>query len=53
MFIEMNDILVNNVVVIPLIHRAEVVGVTNNLQGVNLTPWDMSTWNIVEWQKTN
>jgi peptide/nickel transport system substrate-binding protein len=53
MFIEMNDILVNNAVVIPLIHRAEVVGVTNNLQGLDLTPWDMSTWNIVEWQKTN
>ncbi len=51
MFIEMNDILVNNALVIPLVHRAEVVGVTNNLQGVDLTPWDMNTWNIMEWKK--
>ena len=51
MFIEMNDILVNNALVIPLVHRAEVVGVTNNLQGIDLTPWDMNTWNIMDWKK--
>lgn len=51
MFIEMNDILVKNTVVIPLVHRAEVVGVSNSLQGVDLTPWDLNTWNIVDWKK--
>ena len=50
-FIKMNDLLVNNAVVIPLIHRADVVGVSNNLIGVDLTPWDTKTWNIMAWQR--
>ncbi len=51
--IEMNDLLVNNVVVIPLVHRAETAGVSNSLSGVSLTPWDMNTWNIAEWKKVS
>lgn len=51
MLIEMNDILVNNAVVIPLVHRMEAMGVSNNLQGVDLTPWDVNTWNIIDWKK--
>ncbi len=51
LFIKMNDLLVNNFVVIPLIHRADVVAIANNLQGMELTPWDMNTWNIVDWKK--
>ena len=50
-FIKMNDLLVNNAVVIPLIHRADVVGVSNKLLGVDLTPWDTRTWNIMDWQR--
>ena len=50
-FIQMNDLLINETAVIPLIHRADVVGVSNNLIGVNLTPWDTRTWNIMEWQR--
>ncbi len=52
LFLQMNDLLVNEAVVIPLIDRADVVGVANNLQGVVLTPWDMNTWNIMDWRKT-
>lgn len=52
-FIKMNDILVNEVAVIPLINRANVIGISNNLQGIDLTPWDMTTWNIVDWKKVN
>ncbi len=51
-FKQMNDFLINEAVVIPLIHRAEVVGVANNLTGVELTPWDSRTWNIAQWKKT-
>lgn len=50
-FIKMNDLLVEDNIVIPLIHRAEVIGVGNNLVGVSLTPWDMNTWNIMDWKK--
>ena len=50
-FQQLNDLLVQEAVVIPLIHRAEVVGVSNDLQGVDLTPWDSRTWNIADWHK--
>ena len=51
LFIQMNDLLVNEVAVIPLIHRTETVGVSNSLAGLNLTPWDMHTWNIMDWKR--
>ncbi|WP_083616234.1 peptide ABC transporter substrate-binding protein [Planktothrix paucivesiculata] len=51
-WIKMNDLLVNNYMVIPLIHRAEVEGVNKNLTGVELTPWDLTVWNIKDWKKT-
>jgi peptide/nickel transport system substrate-binding protein len=51
LFITMNDLLINNFIVIPLVHRANVVGVGNTLMGVDLTPWDRSTWNIKDWKR--
>ncbi len=53
LFIQMNDVLVNDVIVIPLVHRADVIGVNNRITGVELTPWDLNTWNIVNWKKIN
>jgi peptide/nickel transport system substrate-binding protein len=52
LYIEMNDLLVKNNVAIPLVHRADTIGVSNTLQGVELTPWDMRTWNIKDWKRT-
>ena len=51
LFIEMNDLLVNEVVVIPLVHRANVVAISNDISGYELTPWDMRTWDIMNWQR--
>ncbi len=53
LFIQMNDILINNVILIPLVHRADVVAVSNTLTGINLTPWDRNTWNIKDWKRSN
>ncbi|MEA5509223.1 peptide ABC transporter substrate-binding protein [Crocosphaera sp. UHCC 0190] len=50
MLIKMNDILINDFVVIPLVHRADVAAISNRLQGFELTPWDRNTWNIKDWQ---
>lgn len=50
LFIEMNNLLVNDFALIPLVHRADVVGVSQRLNGVELTPWDRNTWNIQAWQ---
>jgi|HigsolmetaAR202D_1030399.scaffolds.fasta_scaffold00020_56 ABC-type dipeptide transport system, periplasmic component len=50
--LKMNDILVNDVVVIPLVARAQVTsGKSKDLKGINLTPWDSELWNIAEWYK--
>jgi len=51
LFIQMNDLLIESAAVLPIVHRADVSGVSNRLVGVNLTPWDLSTWNIAEWQR--
>ncbi|WP_030007065.1 peptide ABC transporter substrate-binding protein [Picosynechococcus sp. NKBG042902] len=49
--IRLNDLLIQEVAVIPLIHRAETAGIGDRLTGVSLTPWDMNTWNIAAWRK--
>jgi peptide/nickel transport system substrate-binding protein len=51
LFIQMNDMLIEEAAVIPLVHRADAVGVGNQLTGINLTPWDLGTWNIAEWRR--
>ncbi len=50
-FIQMNDLLVEEVVGIPLVHRAEVVAFSNSISGYELTPWDLRTWDIMNWQR--
>ncbi|WP_276748495.1 hypothetical protein [Chlorogloeopsis fritschii] len=47
----MNDLLIKDGAVIPLIVRANVVGVNNRLVGVDTTPWDADTWNIKDWRR--
>ncbi|NJN66437.1 MAG: peptide ABC transporter substrate-binding protein [Chloroflexaceae bacterium] len=51
LFIQMNDLLVEDVALIPLVHRTRVSGVSNSLEGVELTPWDESVWNIQDWRR--
>lgn len=51
LFIQMNDLLVNEAVVFPIVHRADTSGVSDRLTGVNLTPWDLNTWNIADWKR--
>lgn len=51
LFIQMNDLLIEDAAVMPIVHRADVSGVSNRLTGISLTPWDLSTWNIAEWRR--
>ncbi|MEM7595135.1 MAG: peptide ABC transporter substrate-binding protein, partial [Cyanobacteria bacterium P01_A01_bin.83] len=51
LFIEMNDLLIDNAVVIPLVHRADVMAYSNSLTGYEPTAWDMRTWDIMNWQR--
>jgi peptide/nickel transport system substrate-binding protein len=51
--IQANDILIKDVVVIPLVNRFQVAsGKSKTLQGTNLNPWDSEMWNIADWYKT-
>lgn len=51
LFIQMNDLLIEDVAVLPIVHRADVAGVSNSLVGVSLTPWDRNTWKIMDWKR--
>ena len=53
LFVQMNDLLVSQFAVVPLVHRADAIGVSNGLAGLDPTPWDRMTWNIAEWRKTD
>lgn len=53
LIIQMNDMLVEDVVMIPLVHVADVAGVSNALEGIDLTPWDANTWNIKDWRRSS
>ena len=51
LFIQMNDLLINEAAVLPLVHRADASGVSQRLVGVELTPWDLTTWNVAAWAR--
>ena len=47
----MNDTLIEDVVMIPVVYLAGVSGVSKDIAGVDLTPWDTNTWNIKDWRR--
>ncbi len=52
LIIELNDLLVQSHVLIPLVNRATVSSaVSNSLKGVRLNAWDAELWNIHEWYR--
>ena len=51
LFIEMNDLLIENTVTIPLVHRADVMAFSNSITGYEPTAWDMRTWDIMNWKR--
>ncbi|MEL7522234.1 MAG: peptide ABC transporter substrate-binding protein, partial [Cyanobacteria bacterium J06553_1] len=51
LFIQMNDLLIEDAAVIPLVHRADVMAFGNTLVGYEPTAWDMRTWDIMNWKR--
>ncbi len=49
LFVTMNDLVVNQVVEIPLVQRNNVQGVSKKLKNLNLSPWVSQLWNIENW----
>lgn len=53
LLIQMNDMVVEEVVLIPLVRRAEIHGISKTLDGIEFTPWDAATWKIKDWKRSN
>jgi peptide/nickel transport system substrate-binding protein len=52
--IALNDLLVNDVVAIPLIARMQpTAGKSKQLQGVRANPWEVDLWNIADWTRSS
>ena len=52
LIIKLNDLLVTDVVIIPLVARkSPVSGVSKQLKGIKANPWDSEMWNIADWTK--
>ena len=47
----MNDIIINNGVIIPLVFRGSVSAHSNSLGGVDMNGWDSELWNIENWYR--
>ncbi len=50
--IQMNDLIVQNGVVIPLVYRGSVSAHSNSVQGVAMNAWDSELWNSAEWTRS-
>jgi peptide/nickel transport system substrate-binding protein len=52
-FIQMNDMLIEDVVMIPLVLTAQASGANGTIEGIDLTPWDTELWNIKDWRRSS
>ena len=48
---QMNDMLVQDYVMIPLVTRGDVSAVNNTLEGVRFNVWDSELWNVADWTR--
>jgi peptide/nickel transport system substrate-binding protein len=51
LFIRMNDLVIEDVVVIPVVWRQEVSAVSHTLRGMALSPWDSILWDLAFWYR--
>lgn len=48
---EMNDMLMQNYIMLPLVYRGNVSAHANSLGGVKINAWDSELWNIADWYR--
>jgi peptide/nickel transport system substrate-binding protein len=51
LFIRMNDLLIQNVVVVPIIWRNVVAGASGRLKGTDVSGWDSNLWHLAYWYR--
>ncbi|MDH2405283.1 peptide ABC transporter substrate-binding protein [Bradyrhizobium sp. SSUT18] len=48
----MNDMLIADGVIIPLVHVGKASGIANSIGGDKMNAWDSEMWNIADWYRT-
>ncbi|HXG02515.1 MAG TPA: peptide ABC transporter substrate-binding protein, partial [Candidatus Binatia bacterium] len=51
LFIKMNDLVIQHVVVIPVVYRPRVAGIGARMRDVVQSGWDVDTWNLAYWSR--
>jgi peptide/nickel transport system substrate-binding protein len=51
LFVRLNDMVIQSVVVIPIVWRNAVAGVSNRLKGTDLSGWDSYLWRLAYWYR--
>ncbi|PYN96318.1 MAG: hypothetical protein DMD91_21920 [Candidatus Rokuibacteriota bacterium] len=51
LFIKMNDLVIQNIVVVPVVWRARVAAISARLRDAGQSGWDSDFWNLANWWK--
>jgi peptide/nickel transport system substrate-binding protein len=51
LYIRMNDLVIQDVVVIPVLWRSVISAVSNRLKGTEISGWDSNLWNLANWYR--
>jgi peptide/nickel transport system substrate-binding protein len=51
LFIRMNDLVIQNVITIPIIWRNVTAGGSTRLKGADVSGWDSNIWNLASWYR--
>jgi peptide/nickel transport system substrate-binding protein len=51
LFVRMNELLIEDVAVIPLVNTTQPMALSVDIQGYDSTPWDVEVWKIADWYK--
>jgi peptide/nickel transport system substrate-binding protein len=51
LFVKMNDLVIQNVVVIPVVFRPRVQAIANRLKGAEQSGWDSDFWHLPYWYR--
>jgi peptide/nickel transport system substrate-binding protein len=50
-FIKMNDLVIQDVAVIPVLWRSVISAVSLKLKGTEVSGWDSNLWNLANWHR--
>jgi peptide/nickel transport system substrate-binding protein len=51
LFIQMNDLVIREAVVIPVVWRSWATIMASTLRNVTLSPWDSLFFNVADWHR--